>query len=106
VVPARSLAGVHPICSSPGTVPPDRTNVASYPAWQDWLREHQPPLQVVGGRYDPSFQVEEAEAYRRDVPDAEVHVLDAGHFALDEQPDLIADLTRRFLQRRQAHTDG
>jgi pimeloyl-ACP methyl ester carboxylesterase len=40
------------------------------------------------------------------VPDAEVHVLDAGHFALDEQPDLIGDLTRRFLQRRQAHTDG
>lgn len=83
-----------------------RTNVASYPAWQDWLRERQPPLQVVWGRYDPSFQAEEAEAYRRDVPDAEVHVLDAGHFALDEQPDLIADLTRRFLQRRQAHTDG
>ena len=59
-----------------------------------------PPLQVVWGRYDPSFQVEEAEAYRRDVPDAEVHVLDAGHFALDEQPDLIADLTRSFLRRR------
>jgi pimeloyl-ACP methyl ester carboxylesterase len=40
------------------------------------------------------------------VPDAEVHVLPAGHFALDEQPDVIADLTRRFLQRRQARTDG
>jgi pimeloyl-ACP methyl ester carboxylesterase len=62
-----------------------RTNVASYPAWQDWLRQHQPPLQVIWGRYDPSFQVQEAEAYRRDVPDAEVHVLDAGHFALDER---------------------
>ena len=36
-----------------------RTNVASYPAWQDWLRQRQPPLQVVWGRYDPSFQVEE-----------------------------------------------
>lgn len=83
-----------------------RTNVASYPAWQGWLRKRQPPLQVVWGRYDPSFQVEETEAYRRDVPDAEVHVLDAGHFALDEQPDLIADLTRRFLHHRQAHTDG
>ena len=41
------------------------------------------------GRYDPSFRVQEAEAYRRDVPDAEIHVLDAGHFALDEQPDVI-----------------
>ena len=45
-----------------------RTNVASYPAWQEWLRRHQPPLLVLWGRFDPSFQVEEAEAYRRDVP--------------------------------------
>jgi len=83
-----------------------RTNVASYPAWQHWLREHRPPLLVIWGRYDPSFQVAEAEAYRRDVPDAEVHILDAGHFALDEQPGLIADLTRGLLQRRQARTGG
>ena len=76
-----------------------RTNVASYTAWQDWLRQHQPPLLVLWGRYDPSFQVEEAEAYRREVPDAEVHILDAGHFALDEQPDAIANLTRGFLGR-------
>jgi pimeloyl-ACP methyl ester carboxylesterase len=74
-----------------------RTNVASYAAWQDWLRQHQPPLLVLWGRYDPSSQVEEAEAYHREVPDAEVHILDAGHFALDEQPDAIADLTRGFL---------
>jgi pimeloyl-ACP methyl ester carboxylesterase len=83
-----------------------RTNVASYPAWQHWLREHRPPLLVLWGRYDPSFQVAEAKAYRRDVPDAEVHVLDAGHFALDEQPDQIADLTRGFLQRTQPRTGG
>ena len=74
-----------------------RTNVASYPAWQQWLRDTQPPLLVAWGRYDPSFQVAEAEAYRRDVPSAEVHVIDAGHFALDEAPDLVADLTRKFL---------
>jgi pimeloyl-ACP methyl ester carboxylesterase len=77
--------------------PPRPACGSRYPAWQGWLRKRQPPLQVVWGRYDPSFQVGEAEAYRRDVPDAEVHVLDAGHFALDEQPDVIADLTRRFL---------
>ena len=76
-----------------------RTNVASYPAWQRWLRENQPPLLVVWGRYDPSFEVAEADAYRRDVPDVEVHVIDAGHFALDEAPDLVADLCRRFLDR-------
>jgi pimeloyl-ACP methyl ester carboxylesterase len=81
-----------------------RTNVASYPAWQRWLAEHRPPLLVLWGRYDPSFQVDEAKAYLRDVPDAEVHVLDAGHFALDEQPDQIADLIRGFLQRRPPRT--
>jgi pimeloyl-ACP methyl ester carboxylesterase len=74
-----------------------RTNVASYPVWQQWLRATQPPLLVVWGRYDPSFEVAEAEAYRRDVPDADVHVIDAGHFALDEAPDLVADLCRQFL---------
>jgi pimeloyl-ACP methyl ester carboxylesterase len=74
-----------------------RTNVASYPTWQAWLRSHQPPLLVLWGRYDPSFQVDEAEAYRRDVPKAQVHILDAGHFALDEAADTIAHLTRTFL---------
>jgi pimeloyl-ACP methyl ester carboxylesterase len=76
-----------------------RTNLASYPAWQAWLRSHRPPLLVVWGRYDPSFEVAEAEAYRRDVPDAEVHVLDAGHFALDEKAEEIAVITRAFLGR-------
>jgi pimeloyl-ACP methyl ester carboxylesterase len=71
-----------------------RTNVASYPAWQEWLRRHQPPLLVLWGRFDPSFQVAEAEAFRRDVPGAQVHIIDAGHFALDEQPDAVARLTR------------
>jgi len=51
------------------------------------------------GKYDPSFQVAEAEAYRLDIPDAEIHILEAGHFALDEKPDEIAALTRDFLHR-------
>jgi pimeloyl-ACP methyl ester carboxylesterase len=76
-----------------------RTNIASYPAWQAWLRQQRPPLLVMWGRYDPSFLAAEAEAYRRDVPDAEVHILDAGHFALDEKADEIAALTRVFLGR-------
>ncbi|SEH70738.1 Pimeloyl-ACP methyl ester carboxylesterase [Mycolicibacterium rutilum] len=76
-----------------------RTNVASYPTWQRWLRDNQPPLLVVWGRYDPSFQAAEADAYRRDVPTAEVHVIDAGHFALDEAPGVVADLCRGFLER-------
>jgi pimeloyl-ACP methyl ester carboxylesterase len=77
-----------------------RTNVASYPAWQAWLRENRPPLLVVWGRYDPSFAVGGAAAYKTDVPDAEVHILDAGHFALDEKVDEIAGLMRDFLARQ------
>jgi pimeloyl-ACP methyl ester carboxylesterase len=76
-----------------------RTNVASYPIWQKWLQKTQPKLLVVWGRYDPSFQVAEAEAYQRDVPSAEVKVLDAGHFALDTKPDEIAHLVDQFLSR-------
>jgi pimeloyl-ACP methyl ester carboxylesterase len=74
-----------------------RTNVDSYPAWQAWMIEKRPRLQVIWGKYDPSFDLSEPEAYRRDVPDAEVHVLDAGHFALDTAADEIAALVRGFL---------
>lgn len=77
-----------------------RNNVAAYPAWQAWLRDHQPALLVAWGRYDPSFTVAGAHAYARDVPDAEIHILDAGHFALDEKLDEIAALVRDFLARR------
>jgi pimeloyl-ACP methyl ester carboxylesterase len=76
-----------------------RTNVASYATWQAWLRQHRPPTLVVWGRYDPSFIAPGAEAYKRDVPDAEVHLLDAGHFALDEKVDEIARLMIDFLQK-------
>jgi pimeloyl-ACP methyl ester carboxylesterase len=73
-----------------------RTNVAAYPTWQAWMREKQPRLLVIWGRHDPSFDVSEPEAYRRDVPNAHVHVLDAGHFALDTAADEIALLIRSF----------
>ena len=74
-----------------------RTNVASYSAWQAALRAHRPPTLVVWGRNDPSFIAAGAEAFRRDLPDAEIHLLDAGHFALDEQNDEIARLILAFL---------
>lgn len=76
-----------------------RTNVASYPLWQKWLRDTQPPTLVVWGKYDPSFTVAGAAAYADDVPKAEVHILEAGHFALDEATDEIASLVRSFLDR-------
>jgi pimeloyl-ACP methyl ester carboxylesterase len=74
-----------------------RTNVDAYPTWQAWMRAQHPRLLVLWGRYDPSFDLSEPEAYRRDVPSADVHVLDAGHFALDVAADRIADVMRGFL---------
>ena len=74
-----------------------RTNVAAYPAWQAWLRKTQPRLLVLWGRFDLSFEVSEPAAYRRDVPQAQVHLLDAGHFALDTAAEEIALLVRAFL---------
>ena len=76
-----------------------QNNVASYPKWQAWLREHRSPTLVVWGKYDSSFTVAGATAYRRDVPDAEIHLLDAGHFALDEAPEQVGTLVRRFLDK-------
>jgi pimeloyl-ACP methyl ester carboxylesterase len=76
-----------------------RNNVASYPAWQAWLRQHKPPTLVVWGRNDPSFIAAGGEAYKRDLPNAEIHLLDAGHFALDEKNDEIARLILAFLAK-------
>ena len=74
-----------------------RTNVDSYPKWQAWMREKQPRLLVIWGKYDLSFDLREPERYRKDVPNAEVHVLDAGHFALDTAGHEIAALVRDFI---------
>ncbi len=77
-----------------------RTNVALYPEFQAYFREHLPPVLAVWGKNDVFFIPPGAEAYRRDNPDAEIHLLDAGHFALDTHHREIADLIRDFLDRR------
>ena len=64
------------------------------------MREKQPRLLVLWGKYDLSFEPSEPEAYRRDVPKAEVHVFDAGHFALDTAADQIAELVRGFVSSK------
>lgn len=79
-----------------------RTNIQSYPAWQAWLHDNQPPALVLWGRHDLAFTVAGAIAFRRDLPDAEIHILDAGHFAMDTRLDEVADLTRHFLDRLHA----
>jgi pimeloyl-ACP methyl ester carboxylesterase len=74
-----------------------RTNVEAYPKWQDWLRQKQPRLLVIWGKYELSFDASEPEAYRRDVPNARVHIVDGGHFALDTAADEIAALILDFV---------
>lgn len=76
-----------------------RTNVEDFPAWQAYLKKYQPPVLVVWGKYDPSFDVAEAKAYSREVPGAEVHVIEAGHFAMDEKPDEVARLVDGFVAK-------
>jgi pimeloyl-ACP methyl ester carboxylesterase len=74
-------------------------NVALYPRIHDYFRTRKPPLLAVWGAGDPFFLPAGAEAFRRDLPEAEVHFLDAGHFALETHGRQIADLMRDFLDR-------
>lgn len=76
-----------------------RSNVLLYPAFQSYFREHQPPLLAVWGRHDPAFLPAGALAYQKDLPDAEVHFLDTGHFALETHHREIANHIRKFLER-------
>ena len=76
-----------------------RFNLDRYPQFQDYLRAHQPPLLAAWGQHDEIFGPAGAEAFRRDLPDAEVHLLDAGHYALETHGDEIAGLVRAFLGR-------
>jgi pimeloyl-ACP methyl ester carboxylesterase len=74
-----------------------RTNVDAYPKWQAWMRERQPRLLVIWGKYELSFDASEPESYHKDVPNAEVHIVDGGHFALDTAADAIAALVKEFM---------
>ncbi|WMJ68568.1 alpha/beta hydrolase [Stenotrophomonas sp. 24(2023)] len=73
-------------------------NLAAYPRWQAWLRQKQLPTLVLWGRYDPSFLVPGAEAFRRDNGKADVHILDGGHFVMDTKLDDVVALTDTFMQ--------
>jgi pimeloyl-ACP methyl ester carboxylesterase len=76
-----------------------RTNVALYPDFQAYFRKRQPPLLAIWGRNDPFFLPAGAEAYARDLPNAEIHLIDAGHFALETHAAKIANTVRSFLER-------
>ena len=76
-----------------------RFNIGAYPAFQAYFRAHRPPTLVVWGEHDEIFGPDGARAFRRDLPDAEIHLLDAGHYALETSGEEIAGLVRAFLGR-------
>lgn len=79
-----------------------RTNVPLYPAFQKYFRDYQPPTLIVWGKNDKVFSEEGAHAYLRDLPKAEIHLLDSGHFALEDKLDEMVPLIRGFLDRELA----
>jgi pimeloyl-ACP methyl ester carboxylesterase len=76
------------------------SNIALYPQFQQFFRTRRPPTLIVWGKNDVIFPADGARPYLRDLPDAELHLLDTGHFALEDQGDEIARLMRDFLARR------
>ena len=76
-----------------------QSNVALYPRWHDYLRTHQPPALLAWGRHDAYFPPAGAQAYLLDLPEAEVHLLDTGHFATATHSREIAELAAAFLAR-------
>lgn len=75
------------------------SNPGRYPKWQAYLREHQPPTLIVWGKNDKIFPAEGAHPYKRDLKNLEFHLLDTGHFALEEDGDVIAKHIRNFLNK-------
>jgi pimeloyl-ACP methyl ester carboxylesterase len=82
------------------------TNVAMYPTFQEYFREAQPPLLAVWGRNDPFFLPPGAEAFKGDIPSAQIRFLDAGHFATETHSDAIASAITEFLSSRLAPARG
>ena len=76
-----------------------QTNVERYPAWQEYLRTYQPPTLIVWGKNDVIFPAAGAEPYKRDLKNLDFHLLNTGHFALEEKGDEIARLIHRFMKK-------
>jgi pimeloyl-ACP methyl ester carboxylesterase len=81
------------------------SNPPLYPQWQEYFRKYQPPMLIVWGGNDQIFPAAGAEPYKRDLKTVEFHLLDAGHFALESEGDVIARLMRDFLGRHVAPRD-
>ena len=83
-----------------------RTNLPLYPAVQAYFRKHRPPTLLVWGKNDKIFPADGAHPYKRDLPDVEFHLLDTGHFALEDKADEMVPLIRDFLDRKIAQVMG
>jgi len=81
-----------------------RTNVPLYPTFQEFFRKYHPPTIILWGKNDFIFPAEGAEPYRRDLPKAELHLIDAGHFALESNGREMAVLIHQFLDHNLNHT--
>lgn len=74
------------------------SNPPLYPQWQEYFRQYQPPTLLVWGKNDPIFPFQGAHPYKRDLPNLEFHLLDTGHFALEEEGEAIASYIKSFLE--------
>tara|TARA_R110002167_G_scaffold159365_1_gene354964 strand:- start:3710 stop:4780 length:1071 start_codon:yes stop_codon:yes gene_type:complete len=72
-------------------------NLLDYPKWQTYLRQYQPPTLIIWGEKDPAFIAAGAQAYLKDVPNAELHLLDSGHFTVEEKPVEVAKYIVNFM---------
>ncbi|KAA8735585.1 alpha/beta hydrolase [Acinetobacter qingfengensis] len=82
-----------------------QSNVKLYPHWQDYFKQYQPATLVVWGKHDPSFTIDGAYAYVKDIPSAEIHLLDGGHFVLEESCQQTAEIMKAFLQKLKNNVD-
>jgi pimeloyl-ACP methyl ester carboxylesterase len=81
-------------------------NLHAYEKWQAYFQKHQPPALIVWGKYGPIVTAEAADLFKNDLKDAEIHLFDTGHFALEEDLYAIAALMHDFLSRKLAHVEG
>ncbi|WP_299223641.1 alpha/beta hydrolase [uncultured Aquimarina sp.] len=75
------------------------TNFEKYPAWQNYLKKHQPPTLLVWGTNDKFFSKPGGEAYTKDLKDVELHFFDGGHFMLEEYSSEVAQLIKKFISQ-------
>jgi len=82
-----------------------RTNVPLYPSWQKYFRDYQPPTLIVWGKNDYIFPADGAYPYKKDLKNLDFHLLNTGHFALEEDGDIIAELIKEFLNKQYKHAN-